>query len=144
MRDRGALKNHVRFTSVGCCIGGWSSSERGCDSLLWLIRKRGIRILQDSDIPDVMGIEPLGVCVKIGTDLCIAVRSELPIEKRAYVLAHELAHYMLHRNQKIWPRILFDLDFHMKIEREAHTFTRKLLTLINLRLMNASARPRIT
>jgi Zn-dependent peptidase ImmA (M78 family) len=108
------------------------------DCLMWLIKKRGMRILEDSDIPDVMGQEPLGVCVKIGKDLCIAVRSELPIEKRTYVLAHELAHYMLHRNEKVWPKILFDFDYYMKIEREAQTFTRKLLTFINLRLTNAS------
>jgi Zn-dependent peptidase ImmA (M78 family) len=110
------------------------------DSLLRLIMKRGIRILQDTEIPEVMGNAPLGMCVKIGADFCIAVRSELPIAKRTHVLAHELAHYMLHRNETIWPRILFDFDYHMKIEREAEIFTRKLLALVSLRLMNGSGR----
>ena len=111
--------------------------ERVYDGLVKLARKRKVRLSDTKPLPqrisEILGVEPKGLCFKLRGKDYIWIHHDLPLEKKTFVLAHELGHFMLHNECEC--EILYDSEYFTKVESEADTFAEKLIAMISLHLL---------
>lgn len=95
-----------------------------------LAEKRNI-FVKEYSLPEADGVYGLYIQYK-GTDLII-INNDQPLGKKIFTLAHELGHFILHRNNQdccygktYWT----DGKYYGKIETEADRFAYKLLVLL--------------
>jgi Zn-dependent peptidase ImmA (M78 family) len=111
--------------------------ERVYDCLLKLAGKREILLRQTQPLPgrisEALGVEPKGLCFKLKERDYIWIKPDLPLDKKLFVLAHELGHFMLHHQCE--SEVLYNSEYFTKSEGEADRFAEKLIALISLRLL---------
>jgi hypothetical protein len=106
------------------------------EALVGLAKKRKIRLCGHiplpERIPEALGLKPKGLCFNLKGHDYIWISNDLPLEKKTFVLAHELGHFVLHN--KCEAEVLYDSEYLTKVESDADAFAKKLVAFVSLRL----------
>jgi hypothetical protein len=112
------------------------SLESVYEALVGLAKKRNIRLCGHiplpARVPEALGFKPKGLCFNLKGYDYIWVLNDLPLEKKTFILAHELGHFMLHN--KCEAEVLYDSEYLTKVESDADAFARKLIAFVSHRL----------
>lgn len=106
-----------------------TSDEELYDALKELTAKRDILFREEKGPHELHGFMAFGVIVSM-----IFINNDMPTYEKACTLAHELGHYMLHRNSLA--SLLYDTDreYHGLIEQQADAYGERLIRLLSKRL----------
>ncbi len=96
-----------------------------------IAEKFGLKLFRSANFPDALS----GLIKKVEGTYHIHINGNHPITRQRFTMAHELAHYLLHKNEigdGITDDYLYRSELTSKIEREANDLAAQILMPVHL------------